>query len=127
LQLADLILAAPTTAKNFDGTWQTTWTCLNYGQFPGYSYQFPIQVKDGSYHGQKGREGEAGSLVIDGKIMPDGTAAFFGKGVVGASVVALGAARGAQYAFHALAQFDRTSGSGKRIEGRPCSLIFEKQ
>ena len=127
LRLADLILAAPATTKNFDGTWQTTWTCLNYGQFPGYSYQFPIQVKDGSYHGQKGKEGEPGSLVIDGKIEPDGIAAFFGKGVVGSMIVALGAARGTQYAFHALAQFERTSGSGKRIEGRPCGLSFVKQ
>jgi len=126
LRLADLIRNDPTTAKNFDGTWQTTWTCLNYGNFPGYSYQFPAQVKDGSYHAQHGKEGDPGSLVLDGKIEPDGAAAFFGKGVVGSMIVAMGAARGTQYAFHALGQFDRTGGNGKRIEGRPCTMIFSR-
>jgi hypothetical protein len=127
LRLADLILTAPATTNNFDGTWQTTWTCTNFANFPGYTFQFPIAVKNGSYHGQKGKDGEPGSLIVDGKVAPDGTAAFFGKGVVGSAVVALGAARGSQYAFHALAQFDRRSGTGKRIEGRPCTLNFVKE
>jgi cell division septation protein DedD len=127
LRLADLILTAPATTNNFDGTWQTTWTCFNYGNFPGYTFLFPVQVKNGTYHGQKGKDGEPGSLIVDGKVEPNGTAAFFGKGVVGSAIVALGAARGTQYAFHALAQFDRRSGTGKRIEGRPCTLSFVKE
>lgn len=119
-------MAAPATGKNFDGMWQTTWTCTNYAQYPGYTYQFTGEIKDGSYHGQRGKEGEPSSLVIDGKIESDGTAAFFGKGFVGSSLVALGAPRGTQYAFHALVSFTRNNGSGKRIEGRPCMLSFVK-
>ncbi len=53
--------------------------------------------------------------------------AFFGEIVVGSSLVGLGAARGTPSDFHALAHFDHASGGGKRIEGRPCSLTFEKQ
>ena len=126
LRIVDLILSAPATAKNFDGVWQTTWTCLNVGQYPGYSYRFNGQVKDGAYHGMRGVKGEPGSMVLDGKIESDGTAAFFGEIIVGSSVVALGAARGTQSDYHALAKFDRTSGAGKRIEGRQCSLAFAR-
>ena len=127
LRIADLIINAPATAKNFDGAWQTTWTCPNLGQYPGYSFRFTGQVKDGAYHGLKGVKGEPSSMVLDGKIESDGIAAFFGEIIVGSSLVGLGAARGTPSDYHALAQFDGTGGIGKRIEGRPCSLTFERQ
>ncbi|MGD0418720.1 MAG: toll/interleukin-1 receptor domain-containing protein [Xanthobacteraceae bacterium] len=127
LRIADLILNGPAAGKGFDGAWQTTWTCTNVGNFPGYSYRFTGQVKDGAYHGLKGVKGEPSSLDLNGKIGPDGTGAFFGEIIVGSSVVALGAPRGTPSDFHALAHFDHGSGTGKRIEGRPCSLSFERQ
>jgi hypothetical protein len=127
LRIADQIRTAAMASKTFDGSWQTTWTCPNLGQYPGYSYQFAGQVKDGTYHGVKGIKGEPSSLVLDGKIEPDGAAGFFGEIIVGSSLVGLGAARGSPSDFHALAQFDRASATGKRIEGRPCSLSFVKQ
>src|SRR3984885_15136642 len=127
LRIADLILNAPATAKNLDGTWVTEWTCPNLGQYPGYTYRFPGQVKDGAYHGLKGVKGEPSSMVLDGKIGSDGVAAFFGEIIVGSSLVGLGTARGTPSDFHALAHFDHASGDGKRIEGRPCNLSFEKQ
>jgi hypothetical protein len=129
LQIADLTLAAPTIkSKNFDGTWLTTYTCASVGPTLGYSNQFSAQVKDGEYHGLKGKEGERGSLSLDGKIAPDGTAAFLGKGVVGSSAFAVGGVQaGTQFFFHVLAQFDRANATGKRVEGRPCSVTFLKQ
>jgi len=127
LRVADMILSVPATAKNFDGTWQTTWTCPNVGQYPGYSYRFSGRIKDGAYHGLKGVKGEPSSMVLDGKIESDGTAAFFGEIIVGSSIFAMGAAKGTPSGYHALAKFDRTSGIGKRIEGRQCSLAFARQ
>jgi hypothetical protein len=127
LRIADLILNTATTAKDFDGTWVTEWTCPNLGQYPGYTYRFPGQVKNGAYHGLKGVKGEPSSMVLDGKIDSDGAAAFFGEIIVGSSLVGLGTARGTPSDFHALAHFDHASGDGKRIEGRPCNLSFEKQ
>ncbi len=127
LRMADLILSATTTATNFDGAWETIWTCQDFGRFPGYSYRFASRVKDGSYHGLRGVKGEPSSLDLNGKIEPDGTAAFFGEVIVGSSLVGVGDARGTPSDFHALAQFDKTSGTGKRIQGRPCSLSFVKQ
>jgi hypothetical protein len=127
LKMADLIMSGPTMAKNFDGVWETIWTCTNVGQFPGYTYRFTGQVKDGSYHGLRGIKGEPSSLDLNGKIEPDGTAAFFGEIIVNSTLVGMGAARGTPSDFHALAQFAASSGTGKRIEGRPCSLSFAKQ
>jgi hypothetical protein len=128
LQIVDLILAAAAEKSNgFDGTWRTTFTCPNVGQVPGFSYKFPASVADGAYHAQKGKTGERNSLGLDGRIEPDGTAAFIGKGVVGLSILASGAPPGSAYSFHASAQFGAKSGVGKRIEGRPCILKFVKQ
>jgi hypothetical protein len=127
LRTANLILNAPSAAKNFDGAWQTEWTCPNLGQYPGYSYRFVGQIKDGAYHGLKGVKGEPSSLDLNGKIDADGTAGFFGEIIVGSSLVGLGTARGTPSDFHAIAHFGASSGDGKRIEGRPCSLSFVKQ
>jgi hypothetical protein len=126
LRIADLILNGAGTGKNFDGAWQTTWTCTNVGEHPGYSFRFSGQVKDGVYHGLKGVKGQPSSMELDGKIEVDGAAAFFGEIIVGSSVVALGAPRGTPSDFHALAHFDGKGGAGKRIEGRACTLAFEK-
>jgi TIR domain len=127
LRIASLILNGSETARNFDGTWITEWTCPNLGQYPGYTYRFSSLIKDGAYHGTKGVKGEPGSMVLNGKIDSDGAAAFFGEIIVGSSLVGLGAARGTPSDFHALAHFDHASGIGKRIEGRPCNLTFGAQ
>jgi len=129
LRIDDLILAGTGVKSNgFDGTWLTTWTCPGVGPTLGYAAQFTAQVKDGDFHSQKGAPGERGSLILNGKIEPDGTAAFFGKGVVGSSAFAVGGLQaGTPYFFHASAHFDRKSGTGHRIEGRPCNLTFAKQ
>ena len=91
LRIDDLILAGTGVKSNgFDGTWLTTWTCPGVGPTLGYAAQFTAQVKDGDFHSRKGAPGERGSLILNGKIEPDGTAAFFGEGVVGSSAFAVG-------------------------------------
>jgi hypothetical protein len=84
-------------------------------------------VKDGAYHGRTGNAGEPGSLVVDGKVAADGAAAFLAKGFSGSSFFSGGFAPGTPFSFNALAQFERTGGTGKRIEVRPCNLTFAKQ
>jgi outer membrane biosynthesis protein TonB len=127
LRIANLIANAPSATKNFDGAWQTEWTCPNLGEHPGYTFRFVGQIKDGTYYGLKGVKGEPSSLELNGKIDADGTAGFLGEIIVGSSVVALGAPRGTVSDFHAIAHFGAGNGDGKRIEGRPCSLSFVKQ
>jgi TIR domain len=127
LQLVNLILAERTPSKDFDGSWATTWRCADMGRAPGYTYEFRAQVRDGAFHGQYGIKDHPGSLELKGKIEPDGTAAFKGAVVVGSSIVGMGAARGTVSQVYAMAAFGRTSGSGDRINLRPCSLTFVKQ
>jgi hypothetical protein len=127
LAMANLILGGPATGKNFDGTWQTSWTCPNLGQYPGYSYFFTGQVSDGVYHGVRGVKGQPSSMSLDGKIESDGAAAFTGEVIVGSSLAGLGAARGTPSDFHAVALFENGSANGRRIEGRGCTLSFQRQ
>ena len=127
LAMANLILKGPATGNVFDGAWQTSWTCPNLGQFPGYTYQFTGQVSEGVYHAQRGVKGQPSSMSLDGKIESDGAAAFLGEVIVGSSLVGLGAARGTPSDFHAIATFNADSASGRRIEGRGCTLSFQRQ
>jgi TIR domain len=127
LAMANLILNGQATGKSFDGNWQTVFTCPNLGQYPGYSFQLAGQVSDGVFHGVHGVKGQPSSLVLDGKIESDGAAAFFGEIIVGSSLVGLGAARGTASDFHALGTFEGASASGRRIEGRGCTLSFQRQ
>jgi len=82
LQIADLILASPTKSKAYDGRWLTRVTCPAFRRAQSYSTELSGEVKDGAYHARVGAAGEPGSLVIDGKIVPDGTSALLAKGSV---------------------------------------------
>ena len=61
LRLANLIRTSAPPIKSFDGAWQTEWSCPNLGSYPGYTFSFNGQVKDGVYHGVKGVKGEPSS------------------------------------------------------------------
>ena len=129
MRMVDVTLAAPAvpTAK-FDGAWQTTVSCPSMGTVRGFTYQFPGQVKDGGYHGEKGTAGERGWYKLDGRIDPDGSGTMVANGIIGASAFAAGhSPAGNAYAYHVLATFTAATGSGKRIEGRVCNLTFVKQ
>jgi len=127
LQIADLILASPTKSKAYDGRWLTRVTCPAFRRAQSYSTELSGEVKDGAYHARVGAVGEPGSLVIDGKIVPDGTSALLAKGSVGSTAASGGLAVGTPYLYHVIAQFEPSRGTGRRIEARPCNLTFVKQ
>ncbi len=127
LQIADLILSSPTKSKAYDGKWSTIISCPAFGRAQGYSQELSAEVKDGVYHASLGTIGQAGSVVIDGKIVSDGTSALFAKGSVGSTAASGGSPVGAPYFFHVIAQFENSRGTGKRIEFRPCNLTFIRQ
>ncbi|MFX6019105.1 hypothetical protein ABTF08_19705, partial [Acinetobacter baumannii] len=65
---------------------------------------------------------------IDGQIPADGKTTLSARGTTGGSGYTLGnVPPGTPYAFTVDAQFERTRGSGKRNEARPCSLVFVKR
>lgn len=117
------------SAGSFDGQWLTTVSCANYRDALGYSYQFVSTVKDGVFHGIHGTEGQPGSLMIDGTIAPDGKASLYAKGRTGSKEYVPGrdTPRGTEYGYNIDAHFEGAMGSGKRVEGRPCTFKFAKQ
>lgn len=138
--LAFLLLAscaAPTTAPMapagplgpFDGEWQTTLSCEPARDALGYSFRFVSTVRNGHLRGAQGVEGQPSSVVLEGTIAADGTAALYAKGRTGSREYVPGrdTPRGTEYGYSVNARFDQTSGSGTRVEGRPCSLRFVRQ
>ena len=115
-------------AHRFDGTWDTVLTCPNSNGALGFSYHFDATVKDGVFHGQKGEKGEPGWFQLDGRIPEDGAASLYAEGLVGAAPFAVGQRpKGTQYAFHVASMFGEKSGTGSRVEGRPCTATFTRK
>jgi hypothetical protein len=66
----------------YDGNWIAHLACEAHGETPAYRWEFPSVIKDNNFHGQHGEEGEAGYLLIEGKIADDGSAKLNAKGHV---------------------------------------------
>ncbi len=121
-------LRAADGARRFDGTWDTILSCENTAGALGYSFKFPSIVKDGVLHGEKGAKEKPGWLQIDGTILEDGSAKLYADGLVGAPETAVGKRpAGTQYGYNIDAKFDKDSGTGKRVEGRACSVTFARK
>lgn len=119
---------ADTPNRHFDGAWDTILSCANVNAALGYSFQFVSTVKDGVLHGEKGEQGKAGWLALDGSILEDGSANLYVQGLVGAAPYAVGQRpAGTAYGYHLDSKFAADSGKGTRVEGRPCSAAFSKR
>lgn len=121
------VLTAAATQR-FDGTWQTTVSCAGARDALGYSFRFTSTVKDGVLHGLHGTAGQASSLQIDGDIDANGTGKLYAKGFTGSKEYVPGrdTPRGTQYDYNIDARFGTSTGTGTRVEGRPCSYQFVK-
>jgi hypothetical protein len=115
--------------ERFDGKWLTTVSCEGARGALGYSFRFVSEVKDGKLRGLHGTEGEPSSLLIEGKIEADGSGKLYATGRTGSKEYVPGrdTPRGTEYSYNIDAHFKDTTGSGNRVEGRPCSYQFEKQ
>ena len=134
LLVALCLLLLPSVAftadtQRFDGMWQTTVSCAAVRDALGYSFRFVSTVKDGVFHGQYGTAGQPGSLQIDGKIGADGIGKLYANGRTGSKEYVPGrdTPRGTEYGYNIDAKFEASTGTGTRIEGRPCTFQFEKQ
>jgi hypothetical protein len=127
--LALAVLPGVSCAADFDGSWMTTVSCAAARDALGYSFRFLSTVKGGVLHGLHGTAGEPSSLEIDGTIGPDGTGKLYAKGRTGSKEYVPGrdTPRGTEYSYSIDAHFAGSSGTGTRIEGRPCTLQFVKQ
>jgi hypothetical protein len=113
---------------HFDGVWDTVLSCSNSNGALGYSFEFDSIVKNSALHGEKGVKDQPGWLQLDGNISPDGSASLYVTGRVGAAAFAVGQRpAGTEYGYHVEAKLDNALGTGKRVEGRPCTVVFTKR
>ncbi len=112
----------------FDGVWDTVLSCNNSNGALGYSFEFDSTVRNSTLHGEKGVKDQPGWLQLDGNIAPDGSASLYVKGLVGAAAFAVGQRpAGTAYGYHIEAKLTTTSGTGHRVEGRPCTVVLTKR
>ena len=113
----------------FDGKWLTTVSCQGARDALGYSFRFVSEVKNGNFRGLHGTEGKPSSLLIEGTVGADGTGKLYATGRTGSKEYVPGrdTPRGTEYSYSIEAHFKDATGTGTRLEGRPCSLQFEKK
>jgi hypothetical protein len=116
-------------ASPYDGSWVTTVSCAAARDALGYSFRFVSTVTDGAIHGQRGEPGKPSSFQIDGRLGPDGSGRLYVKGYTGSKEFVPGrdTPRGTDYGYDVDARFEADHGTGVRVEGRPCTLVFERQ
>jgi len=129
---AALAAAPPAKAnsgnRKFDGKWTVTISCTEAGKGLGYNKILLGAVTDGKFHAEDGVQGKPNSLAIDGDIEADGKAFLIAKGLTGSSKFTINNSKeGSAYSYTVNAQFDGSSGTGKRNELRPCNLAFARR
>src|ERR1700690_1965784 len=68
---------------HFDGVWTTVISCdASVGALP-YTYEFPSTVTNSVLHGERVFKDAPAWLRLDGRILPDGSAAISAHGLVG--------------------------------------------
>jgi hypothetical protein len=119
---------ADESQSRFDGVWTTVVACAAAGGAVPYSYEFSSTVKDSVLHGERGVKGAPGWLQLDGRILPDGSAAISAHGLVGKERAALGERPpGTPYSYRIDASFSDKSGTGHRVKNRNCTVSFNRQ
>jgi hypothetical protein len=126
-----LAQSAAESGARFDGDWLVTMSCPNNTERSaarGYKRQFPATVKDGVLHGETGAPDGPGWLRIDGAIGADGSARLDARGRTGDPEYAVSQPPpSSPYAFHIEARFGGAHGTGRRLETRVCSFLFDKR
>jgi caspase domain-containing protein len=126
--LAPAADATPGGSKTFDGKWDVTVSCTNAGKALGYTRTLTATIANGALHAEDAEQGKSNWLAIDGQIPADGKATLNARGTTGPSAYTINnAAPGSPYAYTIDAQFERTRGTGKRNELRPCSFTFVRR
>ena len=116
------------TTKSFDGNWDVTITCSSEAKAEGYVRMVSGTVRDGKLHAEALKEGEPNWLSIDGQIGADGKSMLAVHGLTKDPKYTIGQVKpGSLYFYTVNAQFNGATGSGKRVELRPCTVNFVKR
>jgi hypothetical protein len=116
------------TTRAFDGNWDINIGCPAEAKALGYARSLSGTVKDGVLHAEILKEGTPNWLVVDGTIGADGKSTLVARGLTNDPRYTGSLAKpGTPYSYTVNAQFSAASGSGKRVELRPCRLTFVKR
>jgi hypothetical protein len=116
------------TTRAFDGNWDVTIVCSNDGKAQGYTRMVSGAVRDGKLHAEALKEGVPNWLSIDGEIGADGKSTEAVHGLTNDPKYTVGQVKpGSLYFYTVNAQFNGSTGTGKRVELRPCTLTFFKR
>jgi TolB-like protein len=119
---------AGAASGHFDGAWEAVISCAAQAGGMAYTVHCPATVRAGVFHGQFGTEGVAPCLSIDGRIAADGTAVLMASGLTGSPRYSMNHARsGFPFFYHIQTTFTETGGTGRRLEDRPCEVVFFKR
>lgn len=128
-----LLGAAPALAQapsRFDGTWDVTLICADLPDgVRGYTWRFVATVQDGRLVADNvATQAGGGQIHLEGPIRRDGSARLRAEGTVGnPNNAARRAASGSSFRYTVEAQFDERSGTGRRMQTRPCDFTFAKR
>jgi len=110
-----------------DGIWEVTQTCAPSKDANGYKSTFNGRVQDGRLTASRGDPGKPGYLKLEGSVGLDGASKIRADGLSADPSLTVGRfPPGRPYTFTISARFDPTSGSGSRLEVRPCDFAFKK-
>jgi len=114
--------------RAFDGKWDVTVSCASSGKAMGYTRALSATIANGVFHAEDRDPRTSSTLAIDGQIGADGKTTLSARGLTGPSAYTVNnSAPGSPYGYTIDAQFERSRGSGKRNELRPCSFTFVKR
>lgn len=129
--LTPLAVVAQAPQSQFDGKWNVRISCPSNTEdsgAKGYSYDFLASVENGALSGSYGEQGAAGSLRIEGQIYADGSAELQAQGRTGIPDYAVKKpSAGTAYSYRIKGQFERTRGTGTRLEARVCNFTFTRR
>ncbi|UPJ56287.1 caspase family protein [Bradyrhizobium sp. 192] len=128
--LKQKVAAAPAAgeSRTFDGKWDVTVSCASSGKAMGYTRALSATIANGLFHAEDRDPRTNSTLAIDGQIGADGKTTLSARGLTGPSAYTVNnSAPGSPYGYTIDAQFERSRGSGKRNELRPCSFTFVKR
>jgi len=119
--------ASVARSKDFDGSWEVSVRCMTASGALGYARVLVGTVKDGVLHAEDPNPAKP-LLKLDGEIGQDGKAILHVRGETGPAAYSVGNLKpDTPYSYNVDAHFEKTRGTGKRIELRPCDLTFAKK
>jgi class 3 adenylate cyclase len=126
-KLAPAPAGAAAGGTQYDGAWKVSVACAPQADGSiAYQFDFGAEVKESFLRGERGVQGQPGSLKLQGPIQPDGNATLEAQGMTGDPKFG-GKVQGTPYFYHVTAHFDSSRGTGRRVEMRACDLRFAKQ